>query len=74
MLVFNLLALAAAIERSQLLTAPERAYWAARLGRMTTEQLGRLDTLLRKAEEIPWTKKALDFVASCVTTSIPCHA
>ncbi len=74
MMIINLLALAAAIEKTALLTAPERAYWSARLSFMTHDQLERFDRLLKDAEKISWTKQALDLVSSMSKSTALTHA
>lgn len=43
------------IEKSRILTSAERMYWLTSLPKMTPDQVAKLETILNKASQIPWT-------------------
>ncbi len=45
------------IARSRILTDAERTYWQASISKMSPEQLKKLESILTKAEKIPWTEQ-----------------
>ena len=46
----------ALVERSKLLSQSERTYWLQTLPSMTPDQVAKLETILTKASQIPWTE------------------
>lgn len=60
------------IEKSNVLTKAERAYWLASLPKMTPDQVSRLETILKKAAQIPWNEQLqhfLSFVTKAATVA-----
>lgn len=49
--------LKALIAQSNILTDAEREYWSLSLPKMNAEQLAKLEQILVKAQEIPWTEQ-----------------
>ncbi|MCK5017454.1 MAG: hypothetical protein KAS32_10340 [Candidatus Peribacteraceae bacterium] len=56
------------ITKSRILTDAERAYWSASLSKMNGGQMQRLESILQKAEQIPWTQHIQQFF-SIITTA-----
>tara|TARA_Y100000310_G_C20604366_1_gene774750 strand:- start:191 stop:412 length:222 start_codon:yes stop_codon:yes gene_type:complete len=52
------------IAESNILTEAERTYWSQSLPKMNEQQLGRLEEILTKAQQIPWTKQVQNYFAS----------
>lgn len=46
----------ALVERSKILTNTERSYWLATVPKMTPDQVAKLEAILSKASQIPWTE------------------
>ncbi|PIQ76109.1 hypothetical protein COU78_05930 [Candidatus Peregrinibacteria bacterium CG10_big_fil_rev_8_21_14_0_10_49_24] len=48
--------ISALISESNILTSAEREYWTQSLPKMNPEQLAKLEQILVKAQQIPWTE------------------
>lgn len=42
---------------SRLLTQTDKRYWLENLAQMNVDQLGKLETILKEAEELPWNEE-----------------
>lgn len=49
-------ALIVRVQASRLLTEAEKQYWCGNLGRMNTDQITKLESILAQAEALPWTQ------------------
>lgn len=49
--------ISALIAKSNILTSAEREYWNQNLPKMNAEQLAKLEQILVKAQQIPWTEQ-----------------
>lgn len=52
------------IAGSAILTTAERAYWTGNLPKMNEQQCARLEEILTKAAQIPWTEHVQKYFAA----------
>ncbi|PIR52543.1 hypothetical protein COU76_05815 [Candidatus Peregrinibacteria bacterium CG10_big_fil_rev_8_21_14_0_10_49_10] len=57
------------IDRSHILTEAERTYWTQSLPKMNEMQQERLEQILTKAKQIPWTEQVQKYFASIAQTA-----
>lgn len=50
------------IQSSRLLSNPERTYWLENLAKMNDDQLGKLEIILKEAEELPWNQEMQQYM------------
>jgi hypothetical protein len=56
--------LSSLISESNILTDAEREYWKQSLPKMNAEQIAKLEQILEKAEQIPWTEHIQNYFSS----------